>query len=415
MKALVCGADGFLGRHIADALQKAGHTVVRGVRRPRLPSDIAMDYRVDCEVEAWLPRVAGFEAVINAVGILNEQRPGDFDAIHHRAPAALFEACRRAGVDRIVQISALGSAATPYLESKRAADRALLAALPHGVVLRPGLVFGRDGASTHFFLMLASLPVIGDLRGAGDVQPVHLDDVVAATVRLAEGVAASPAIVDLPGPRRLSYRDWLNGYRHAMGLAPAVFLPIPALLTTAAAWMGGRFRGSMLSPDTWKMLRAGNTGDPAAAQALLGRNLKDPDDFVAPEDAELLRLRALAAWRAPLLRAVLAFLWIASAVLSAAVYPFADSLALLAPFGLTDAAAPIVLGAASLLDLLMGGLTIRKPGRRLWLAQLALIAGYSLLVAWKLPAFLIHPFAPILKNLAVGALLVQLWAEETRP
>jgi nucleoside-diphosphate-sugar epimerase len=33
MKVLVCGARGFIGRHVAAALQTAGHSVLRGVSR----------------------------------------------------------------------------------------------------------------------------------------------------------------------------------------------------------------------------------------------------------------------------------------------------------------------------------------------------------------------------------------------
>ncbi|MGB4673788.1 MAG: DoxX-like family protein, partial [Azovibrio sp.] len=92
-----------------------------------------------------------------------------------------------------------------------------------------------------------------------------------------------------------------------------------------------------------------------------------------------------------------------------------DSLALLAPFGLQGSLALAVLGSATLLDAGLGLLTLLRPGRRLWWAQLALVGAYTILIAWQLPAFLLHPFGPILKNLAVAALLVQLLAEEQRP
>ncbi|MRR09732.1 NAD-dependent dehydratase, partial [bacterium] len=92
-----------------------------------------------------------------------------------------------------------------------------------------------------------------------------------------------------------------------------------------------------------------------------------------------------------------------------------DSLALLAPFGLAGTPALALLYGASLLDMAMAVLTLLLPGRRLWLAQLALIAGYTALIAWKLPEFLLHPFGPVLKNLAVAALLLILYAEEEKP
>jgi hypothetical protein len=61
----------------------------------------------------------------------------------------------------------------------------------------------------------------------------------------------------------------------------------------------------------------------------------------------------------------------------------------------------------------VGVLTLLRPGRNLWLFQLALIAAYTLLICWRLPEFLFHPFGPVLKNLAIAAIIIQLYAEET--
>lgn len=412
MKILVCGADGFLGGHIVRALRDQGHEVVRGVHRVREPSDLALDYRRDLASDIWLPRVAGVDAVVNAVGILHEREPGDFDRVHRQAPEALFQACAQAGVRRVVQISALGDAATPYLTSKHAADRTLWRLLPDAVVLRPGLVFGRDGVSTRFFLALASLPIQALPGGAGPVQPVHVTDIADLVARLLETPPDGRNLVEAPGPARLGYGEWLALYRKALGLAPALRFPLPGVLMAAAARVAGHFPGSLLSADTWAMLRVGNTGDHSAAEALLGRALVAPSDFIARPDREALLLRALAAWHRLLARGVIAAIWLGSALVSVGLYPVADSLDRLAPFGLSGAPALLVLGAATLLDAAMGLLTLFRPGRRLWLAQLALVGGYTLLVAVWLPAYLLDPFGPILKNLAVLVLLFQLLSEE---
>ncbi|MDR0996287.1 MAG: NAD-dependent epimerase/dehydratase family protein, partial [Zoogloeaceae bacterium] len=77
MNVLICGADGFLGRAIVRALATAGHHVIRAVHHPRLPGDLAVDYRRDLTLNDWLPRLSGVNAVVNAVGILREPLPGD--------------------------------------------------------------------------------------------------------------------------------------------------------------------------------------------------------------------------------------------------------------------------------------------------------------------------------------------------
>lgn len=414
MNIFLCGADGFLGRHFEAALTAAGHQVVRGVHTARQRGDIAIDYRRDLAQDVWLPRLDGVNVVINAVGILNERQPDDFERIHYRAPAALFSACARLGVARVIQISALGAERrdTPYLASKAAADDYLLADCPAGLIVRPSLVFGADGASSRFFLALASLPfVFLPGKGLQHLRPIHVDDLSALVVRLVDALSPVSRVVEAVGGQETTYRGLLAAYRQGMGFAPAVGLPLPNALMSAAATLGGCFAGSLLNRATWSMLQAGNTGDATATGRLLGHPPREPAAFIAPAEAARLRQLALASWRSPLLQGLLAFLWLWSAAVSL-LWP-ANGLELLAPFGLAGASAVAVLVAASMLDALFGCLTLLRPSKRLWLVQMGLIAAYSFLVAWRLPEFLIHPFAPIAKNLPVVAMLFLLWAEET--
>ncbi|MDR0565185.1 MAG: SDR family oxidoreductase [Azoarcus sp.] len=416
MNILLCDADGFLGRAIASRLESAGHQVIRAVRRPVLPGDISIDFRTDLTPDSWHPRLENIDAAINAIGILRERERDDFERIHHLAPAALFRACQKAGILRVLHISALGQEGiAPYLDSKRRADAELLRLMPaNAAVLRPSLVFGPQGTSTRFFMALASLPIHAIPCGAGRLQPIHVDDVAEAALRLVEAPPAPSRILDLPGPCAMRYAEWMSTYRQLMGLPPAPHLPIPAFIMAMAARCAGGFRTSMLCRETWALMRQGSTADASNATALLGRPLCNPADFVPPETAATLRLQAFAAWRRPMLIGTLALIWLFTAIVCAGIYPVSSSLTLLQAFGLTGATASFTLTAAIGLDALMGLLTLFRPRRKLWLFQLALVSLYTLLIGWRLPEFLIHPFGPVLKNIAIAALLIQLYAEETQ-
>ncbi len=134
MRILIAGATGFIGRHLVARLGAAGHTIVccvRDVRRARrmfLDQEFrACDFNRDVTPDDWLPRIAGVDAVIDCAGILQWQAMA---AIHRDAPAALFDACARARVRRVVQISALGIGAdigTEYSQTKLEAERRLQA------------------------------------------------------------------------------------------------------------------------------------------------------------------------------------------------------------------------------------------------------------------------------------------------
>jgi uncharacterized protein YbjT (DUF2867 family) len=196
MRILVVGAGGFIGGRVVAALLGRGHAVTCAGRDPaalrrRFPPCRAVraDLLAD-DTRTWMPCLVGTDAVVNAAGALR----GDLEGVHHRGTVALFEACAAAGVPRVLQLSALGAdaqATSAYHLSKKAADDALLAIDGlDATVVQPSLVFGLDGASSQRLLTLASLPAVPLPGGGGQwVQPVHIDDVVAAVLALLAAVA----------------------------------------------------------------------------------------------------------------------------------------------------------------------------------------------------------------------------------
>ncbi|MCA8090944.1 SDR family oxidoreductase [Burkholderia anthina] len=414
MNILVCGANGFIGRALSARLEAGGHRVLRGVRRAAGPRDVEIDFAKDVDADAWLPRLEGIDVVVNAVGILADRRGATLDTVHRAAPCALFTACCRAGVRRVIQISALGveRGDTPYFASKHAADRFLQTLPLDSRIVRPALVYGASGTSARFFRMLASLPVhVLPAGGHQRLRPVHIDDLAELVARLVDAPAAGERVIDAVGADEVEYRDMLGGYRAALGFRPAAGIALPGPLAGAAATLSGAIPGAMLTRDTWTMLRGGNTGDPAAITAVLGRPPRGLRHFIGA-DAVALRHDALATWRRPLLLGALAIVWIWTAIVSAFVHPRSDSLAMVAHAHLTGLPALVALYAACALDFAFGVATVVAPSRRLWVAQGALIVAYSAVIAVAMPALLAEPFGPVLKNVPILAILLILFAEE---
>jgi len=70
------------------------------------------------------------------------------------------------------------------------------------------------------------------------------------------------------------------------------------------------------------------------------------------------------------------------------------------------ALAPLFLYGAAALDLVLGVLTlVLKRRSQLWLAQIALIVGYTAIISLRLPEYWLHPYGPVLKNLPMLAVL----------
>lgn len=113
------------------------------------------------------------------------------------------------------------------------------------------------------------------------------------------------------------------------------------------------------------------------------------------------------------IRAGVATIWIWTAVVSWFVFPRDLSMAWLQKLGL-HLQLPLVLAWACLFDLALGAASLLLPSRALWRFQFAVVAGYSVVVAWWLPEFLFHPFGPLSKNLAVLGCLAFLAVVERR-
>jgi hypothetical protein len=107
--------------------------------------------------------------------------------------------------------------------------------------------------------------------------------------------------------------------------------------------------------------------------------------------------------------------WIATAIVSAAVYPPELSYRLLERSGVPAQWGPLMLYGAALFDLLLGlGILLLARRRWLWLVQLLLIGFYTVVIAWKLPEFLWHPYGPLTKNLPMLAAIWLLYQLEEK-
>ncbi|HYH19761.1 MAG TPA: SDR family oxidoreductase [Azospirillum sp.] len=409
---LVMGASGFIGRRVVHRLERAGTRVVcagrdeAGLRRCFPGRTTATD---------WKTALANVDAVVYAAGTI-ERGPGMWD-VHRNTPTALFAAARRQGIPRLIHLSALGAAPdadTEFLRSKGQGDAALLADRPPGwTVLRPSLVYGRGGTSAALFATLAALPLRPSVQ-SGPLRPIHVDDLAAAAAALLTTPAPLPPVVDAVGPEEVTAEAFIARHRDWLGLPPARTLPLPLAAMQAGAALAEAFGAHLVSREAMRMLARGAATDPVGFTATTG---------VVPVGiaAGLAREPALEAdrWAARLrpvrlpLRLSLAFLWIATGLVSLGIYPVADSLDLLAGVGLRDGPALTALYGAAGWDLALG--TALAAGVRPHLVgalQIGTILTFTVILSLFLPGFWVHPFGPLTKNVPVIAATLAMMALE---
>ena len=292
MTILICGASGFVGRHLTRTLRAAGLKVLRGVRHPGEAGDVEMDFRTDDRPNIWLPRLAGVSVVINAVGVLRDSCNQPMSKLHAHTPRAIFAAAAAVGVKRVIHVSALGvdsGIAVAYFNSKLCAEQALRDLPPQmrTLCLRPSVIYGADGAGARMFRRLAKCPVhVLPMGGRQGLRPVHIDDLCDAVKRWLMDANAGSKVVNAVGSEATDMRGMLDSYRQQMQLPPAWHVAVPAWLLKPAARLGDYLPASLLCSDTLAMLALNNTADDSEFAKLLGRAPKSYREFIVPGDPD---------------------------------------------------------------------------------------------------------------------------------
>ena len=96
MNVLLTGASGFIGSHLARALRAAGYVVIEARRDiGAVTAAVQADFTRDLSARDWLPKLAGVDAVINAVGILREHGAANLRAHSQARTASAVHGVRR--------------------------------------------------------------------------------------------------------------------------------------------------------------------------------------------------------------------------------------------------------------------------------------------------------------------------------
>jgi uncharacterized protein YbjT (DUF2867 family) len=276
----VFGGSGFLGRSVVRALCKRDYRIRVAVRRPELAGHLQPLGRVGQihAVQANLRYPASVEAAmrdadvaINLVGILAPSGAQTFDAVQARGAETVAKAASAAGA-HMIHVSAIGAdenSPSHYARAKAAGEKAVLAALPSTVIMRPSIVFGPEDQFTNRFAALArmapALPLIGG--GTTRMQPVYVGDVATAIADAVDGEARAGATYELGGPEVLTFREIIEAILEITDRKRAL-VPLPFGLAKLQAIFLQFAPGALkLTPDQVELLRGDNVVSDAAKTA----------------------------------------------------------------------------------------------------------------------------------------------------
>ena len=277
----VFGGSGFVGRYVVRALARDGWRIRVAMRRPHLAPELRVMGEVG-QIELMQANIRmpdsvgrtldGAAAVVNLVGVLYEAGRQDFEALHTAAAKSLAEQAAGVGVERFVQVSAIGAdpnSASKYAQTKARGEQAVRGAMIQATVLRPSIVFGPEDDFFNRFSALANLSPVLPLIGGGTTrfQPVYAGDVGAATAAALRDPLTAGRTFELGGPGVYTFRElmelMLRETRHRRALVP---VPIP--LARIMGQTGDLqtkllpFLAPQITSDQVAMLQRDNVADP---------------------------------------------------------------------------------------------------------------------------------------------------------
>ncbi|MFD2435985.1 Rossmann-fold NAD(P)-binding domain-containing protein [Modicisalibacter luteus] len=150
----------------------------------------------------------------------------------------------------------------PFLASKAAADDYLLGLNASCVVLRPSMVIGRGGGSSGWLTQLSPLPLIPLLDTRARVQPLHIDDLVAAVLALLRQWPSRPTVLPLVGPQPMTLPQIIDTLRAVQGWTPARYVQVPRRLAATGARLGDRLDWRALNTQTLRLAGHDNLASP---------------------------------------------------------------------------------------------------------------------------------------------------------
>jgi uncharacterized protein YbjT (DUF2867 family) len=266
VRVLVTGATGFVGPAVVRKLVDDGHTVRVLEHTPRSSAELPNQEAVPgsmTDAESLRRAAEGHEVVVHLVAILTG-RPEQFRAVMEQGTRDLLDAAHKAGAERFVLMSALGTDErtkdlVPYYGAKWQMEQDVKASGLEHVIFRPSFVFGSEGGALGQFKKIAKLAPVTPIVGPGTqrIQPIWVDDVAAYFAAGVDKPEAANRTFELGGPDVVTWNEFWTRLKQAQGSRrPSVHLPFGLMRVQASVLE--KLPNPPVTRDQLKMLAAGD-------------------------------------------------------------------------------------------------------------------------------------------------------------
>lgn len=269
MDVLVTGGTGFIGTYLCRELDDRGHEVTALSRHPEeaaLPDSVETVVGDVTAYDSTRSAVEGHDAVVNLVALSPLFKPSRGDdrhfEVHLGGTENVVEAAEEAGVEYVLQLSALGAdpnGPTAYIRSKGRAEEVVRSSDLEYTIVRPSVVFGEGGEFVSFTKQLTT-PYVTGLPGGGRTrfQPIWVGDLVEMLAAAVEDEAHWGETYELGGPAVLTLGDVTRLVYRSEGKSVRI-LPVPMPLAGIGMRLADPLPFVPFGTDQYRSLKFDNT------------------------------------------------------------------------------------------------------------------------------------------------------------
>lgn len=279
----ILGATGYVGVQLAARLNARGYSIKALTRHKCRHNKLMVLSNVtiietDTHDQAKLEQhFKGCDAVINLVGILNEEgrTTHTFQNAHVELAKKTVNACKAAGVTRLLHMSALNADAekgsSEYLKSKGKGEAAVFEAAGDDVAVtafRPSVIFGaEDSFFNRFAGLIKLLPVFPLACGRSKLAPVFIGDVCDRIIEALEDNSTAGKSINIVGPKEYTLEDLVSYTARVAGVEIKI-INLPVWAAKLQAKVMGFIPGKPFSMDNYNSLQTDSICDEEEAKQL---------------------------------------------------------------------------------------------------------------------------------------------------
>lgn len=262
---VIFGGTGFLGRYLIRNLLESGAKIKVASLHNTPPADITNHEQVSfwqCDIknkESVFNIAKGATHIVNLVGLRFETGDNNFENAHVIGASNIATAAKELGANRLLHLSVLtNNTNSRYGETKLRAQKEVLSIFPKATVVRPSLVYGREGKFVNLYAKVVKKALFVPLLWGGQTktQALYVEDVGLFLAKALQGddEMVLGKVLNIAGPKVYRMLDILNFVMQHLQ-KKRVIIPLPGWAGYTLGYICEKFGIKFMSRDLVRLMK----------------------------------------------------------------------------------------------------------------------------------------------------------------